>query len=177
MRPEDILDPNDTEDDINIFRPSLFYSTDNFPSYLKETGIINVLSLNAQSINSKFDSILVFLEYAKVQNICFHAICIEETWLNENSDLSLFNIDGNNCCFQGTRCSRHGGLITYEQLNSSVLKIDIKSETWEGLFVSIADNITGEEIVFGNIYRPPYDNNNEQNINTFIAELDPWLDS
>ena len=57
--------------------------------------------------------------------------------------------------------------------------IDIKSEVWEGLFVSIVDNITGKETVFGNIYWPPYDNNNEQNINTFIAELDPiigrWL--
>ena len=177
MRLEDVLDPNDTEDDINIFRPSLYYSTDNFPSYLKEPGKINVLSLNAQSINSKFDSILVLLEYAKVQNIYFHVIRIQETWLNDNSDLSLFNIDGYNCYFQGTRCSRHGGLITYvdSQLNSSVLNIDIKSEIWEGLFVSIVDNITGKETVLGNIYRPPYDNNNEQNINTFVAELDPII--
>ena len=130
MRLEDILDPNDTEDDINTFRPSLYYSTDNFPSYLKEPGKINVLNLNAQNINSKFDSILVLLEYAKVQNIYFHVIYIQETWLNDNSDLSLFNIDGYNCYFQGTRCSRHVGLITYvdSQLNSCVLNIDIKSD-------------------------------------------------
>ena len=90
MRLEDILDPNDI--------PVLFNWQ--LSVLRKGTRKINVLSLNAQSINSKFDSILVLLECAKAQNIYFHVICIQETWLNDNSDLSLFNIDGYNCYFQ-----------------------------------------------------------------------------
>ena len=177
MRLEDIIDSNDTEDDINVFRPSPYYLTDNLPSYLKETGNIDILSLNAQSINSKSDSILLLLETAKAQNIYFHVICLQETWLNANSDLSLFNIDGYIRYPQGTRCSRHGGLITYvdSKLNSSALNIDINSEIWEGLFISVVDNVTGKETVFGNIYWPPHDNNNEENVNTFVVELNPMI--
>ena len=155
MRLEDIIDSNDTEGDINVFRPSPYYLNDNLPSYLKETGKINILSLNAQSINSKFDSILLLLETTKAQNIYFHVVCLRETWLNDNSDLSLFNIDGYIRYSQGTRFSRHGGLITYvdSKSNSSARDIDINSEIWEGLFISVVDNVTGKETDFGNIYR------------------------
>ena len=74
MRLEDSIVSNDTEDDINVFRPSPYYLTDNLPSYLKESVKNNIPSLNAQSINSKFDSILLLLEIAKAQNIYFHVV-------------------------------------------------------------------------------------------------------
>ena len=55
---------------------------------------LNILSLNAQSINSKFDSILALLDIAKKSNVNFHSICIQKRWLKEGSDMSLFQIDG-----------------------------------------------------------------------------------
>ena len=90
----------------------------------------------------------------------FHLICLQETWLNDNSDLSLFNIDGNIRYSQGARCSRHGGLTTY--VDSKFNPSDTNSENWEGLFVSVVDNITRKEAAFGNIY-------------TSVVELDPTI--
>ena len=46
---------------------------------------------------------------------------------------------------------------------------------WEGLFVSVKDDYSEKEFVIGNIYRPPYNNNNEDNVNTFISELNPII--
>ena len=48
---------------------------------------------------------------------------------------------------------------------------------WEGLFILIKDLENQNDIVLGNIYRPPHDNNNQTNINTFVTELDPILSS
>ena len=54
------------------------------------------------------------------------------------------------------------------QFNASVIDIENISAVWEGLFVLVKDIENEKEIVIGNIYRPPYDNNNETNINTFV---------
>ena len=89
--------------------------------------------------------------------------------------MSLFQIDGYQCFFQGTQCSAHGGLVTYVEssLNCSKINIENGSSIWEGLFVSVKDDYSEKEFVIGNIYRPPYNNNNEDNINNFISEPNP----
>ena len=68
-------------------------------------------------------------------------------------------------------------LVTYIESSLSCSKINIenRSSIWEGLFVSVKDNYSEKEFVIGNIYRPPYNNNNEDNINTFISELNPII--
>ena len=139
----------------------------------------NVLSLNAQSINAKFDCLLVLIEVAKHQGISFHAICIQESWLSENADLSLLQTDGFRCYSQGKRCSAHGGLLTYisEDLHASKINMNIDSTVWEGLFIRIKDLENQKDLVLGNIYRPPHDNNTQINISTFVTELDPMLSS
>ena len=43
----------------------------------------------------------------------------------------------------------------------------------EGQFILVKDIEYYNEIVIGNIYRPPYGNNGKENIGTFISELDP----
>ena len=40
-------------------------------------------------------------------------MCIQETWLTDQSDVSLFKIDGYNLISQGKKCSAHGGLAIY----------------------------------------------------------------
>ena len=96
---------------------------------LQTVGNINILSLNTQSINAKFDTFIAFLEIAKQQNVHFHAICLQETWLSENSDLSLLQLNGFTCFSQGKQCSSHGGLITYidTNINASVINMEITS--------------------------------------------------
>ena len=44
---------------------------------------------NIQSINAKFDQLRIILEGLERQNCEFSAICLQETWLSEASDISL----------------------------------------------------------------------------------------
>ena len=138
---------------------------------MNRSGNFNVTSLNAQSINAKFDSLLILLEIARQQNITIHDMCIQESWLDENCDLSLYQIEGYTCISQDKRYSSHGGLMTYvnSQYNTSVIDVKNDSPIWGILFVTVKDMDIGKEFVVGNIYCPPYDNNNEQNVTTFVT--------
>ena len=171
------IDTSDDDGEINLVKPSLYYSIDDFPFYTKNHGSLNTLSLNAQSINSKSDSLVTFLEIARQQHVYFHAICLQETWLWDQSHPSLFQINGYRCFSQGKRCSPHSGLITYinSQLYASVIHIKNNSAVWEGLLVLVKDIDNEKEITKGNIYRTPYSNNNETNINTLVSELNPII--
>ena len=174
---ENVIDGSEDENEINLFNPSPHYLIEDLPFCLKKEGHLNIMSLNTQSINAKFDSILALLKIAQLQNVKFRVICIQETWLDDTADLSLFQIDGFNCFTQWKHCSSHGGLITYvdSRLNATKICSMNTSSVWEGLFVSIRDSSYKKEVVLGNIYRPPFDNNYEENINLFISELNPVI--
>ena len=161
---------------MTLMIPSQYYTVDNLPVKMSRSGNFNDISLNAQSINAIFDSLLILLGIAQ-QNIAIHVMCIQESWLYENCDLSLYQIEGHTCISQGKRCSSHGGLMTYvnSQYNTSVIDVKNDSPIWESLFVTVNDMDIGKEFVVGNTYRPPYDNNNEQNVTTFVTELEPII--
>ena len=82
-------------------------------------------------------------------------------WLSENADLSLLQIDGFRCYSQDKRCSAHGGLLTYisEDLQACKINLNIDPTVWEGVFIRIKDLENQKDLVLGNIYRPPHDNN------------------
>ena len=172
LRLDHILDPDEMEDEISCINPSPYYDTSKLPTFLKDEGHFNV-----QSINAKFDGLLLLLELAKKQYIYFHAICIQESWETDDSDLSSFQITGYQCISQGKICSSHGGLITYIDENYLATSINVNntSQIWEGQFIFVEDIECNNEIVIGSIYRPPYGNNGKENIGTFISELDPVL--
>ena len=177
LRLENIIDTSDEDHEINVVNPSLYYSIDDLPFHSKSQGSLNILSLNAQSIKSKLDSLVTFLEIVRQQTVYFQAICLQETWLSDQSDLSLFQIDDYRCFSRGKRCSPHGGLITYikSQRNASDFDSENDSTLWEGLYVLVKDIDNDNEITVGNIYRPPYDNNNETNANAFESESNPII--
>ena len=175
---DNIIDPSDESDEeMTLMIPSQYYTVDNLPVKMSRSGNSNIIRLNAQSINAKFDSLLMLLEIARQQNITIHVMCIQESWLDENCDLSLYQIEGYTCISLGKRCSSHGWLMTYvnSQYNTSVIDVKNDSPIWESLFVTVKDMNIGKEFVVGNIYRPPYDNNNEQNVTTFVTELEPVI--
>ena len=175
---DNIIDPSDESDEeMTLMIPSQYYTVDNLPVEISHSGKFNVISLNAQSINAKFDSRLILLEIARQQNITIHVICIQESWLDENCDLSLYQIEGLIRISQGKRRSSRGGLMTHvnSQYNTSVIDVKNDSPIWESLFFTVKDMDIGKEIVVGNIYRPPYDNDNEQNVTTFVTELEPII--
>ena len=78
---------------------------------------------------------------------------------------------------QSKICCGHGGLIIYlhNTLSYEPRNIYTRSDTWEGLFIDITSVNLSNKITLGNIYRPPKDNNNNTNIETFINELAPLI--
>ena len=78
---------------------------------------------------------------------------------------------------QSKICCGHGGLIIYlhNTLSYELRHIYTRSDTWEGLFIDITSDNFVNKITLGNTYRPPKDNNNNTNIETFINELAPLI--
>ena len=46
---------------------------------------------------------------------------------------------------------------------------------WEGLFLELRNSITDEKICISNIYKPPRNNNNNENISNFLNEFSPCI--
>lgn len=137
----------------------------------------SILSLNIQSLNSKFDSLTATLSYLESNNIRFSAICLQETWLNECQDISIFNIPGYNIIHSGKSCSECGGLLIYlhDSYSYKIKSVYKNSKLWEGLFIEVQGGNLNSKIVIGNIYRPPKHNNNNGTIENFISEITPII--
>ena len=92
--------------------------------------------------------------------------------------MTLFDIPSYKLIHQGSRCTRNGGLIIYlhEKYCSEVRNLYNSSDIWEGLFIDVTGHNLRKRLTIGNIYRPPHDNNNNKNIETFINEMSPIID-
>ena len=137
-----------------------------------------ILTLNIQSVNEKFNHLLPVIDNLTSQGLYFGAICLQETWTSTDSDLSLLQLPGYRLIHQGSKCTKHGGLMIY--LNKSysykIRNLFTNSNIVEGLFIDINGGNLCRTFTIGNIYRPPHDNNNNANIKQFISELSPITD-
>ena len=142
------LDSDENEEKINFIQPSLYYETESLPSCLKGEGHFNVLNLNTQSINAKFDA----LEIANQQDIFFHDICLQEIWLKEDANLSIFHIACYQCISKWKACSKHEDLMIYlhKNLFSTKISADNDSPIWESHFILVKDIEFNKEIILGN---------------------------
>ena len=78
----------------NLFqiKKSLYYDINNMITFLENhKNELCVLSLNIKSIRSKFPQLQSLLRILSNKSYCFDAICIQETWLNENDNYHFFN--------------------------------------------------------------------------------------
>ena len=68
--------------------------------------------MNIQSLSAKFDDLVILLDQLNddTRNI---AILIQESWLNDDSDLSQLQIEGYSLITLGRVCSSHSGLAIY----------------------------------------------------------------
>ena len=135
----------------------------------------SILSLNAQSIHAKIEELRVFIHSLSKINILFDAICIQETWLDSNSDVSQLTISGYRIILHNKSASAHGGLAIYLRSDYEYSDfISIKdSELWEGLFIRIKLQSLNKSLILGNVYRPP--NNLVEPTNTFFDEFSQRL--
>ena len=92
-------------------------------------------------------------------NCTFHAICLQESWLSNDADLFLFKLDNYNLISKVKTCSAHGGLVIY--LHNSYrhrnILTNVKSDIWEGQFISVINEKTNNKVIIGNVHRPPRD--------------------
>ena len=163
---------SDTNDEPQFVQNSNYFDDTSLIKKLStKTNSFNVLSLNCQSINAKIDQLKIKLKQWKNLNCKYSVICLQETWLSDNSDTSLIQIDNYTLISKGKTCSTHGGLLIYlhNTYRYKTISTNIKSDIWEGQFISVTTQQTNNKITIGNIYRPPRDIN--ENYQKFIDEF------
>jgi len=154
---ENVLENNEP----TIYLMSPYYEQDGFVRLLQnKTSCINVLSLNCQSLNAKYEELKVYLDIYNNGSQKIFALCLQETWLAADADLSHLQIPGYTLISKGKSCSAHGGVAIYldEKVSYRDLNIYGNPDTWDGLFLEITlgdENTESKKIILGNIYRPP----------------------
>ena len=63
-----------------------------------------------------------------------------------------------------------------ESFTYKIQKLYKKSDIWEGLFIEIKGEQLTKPLTIGNIYRPPFDNNSNSNVENFIQQFNPVID-
>ena len=171
---------DDPNNELRTYTDSPYITLDSLVTLLsKKTDQFSILNLNIQSLNSKFDAFTALLSYLEQKCIGFSAICLQETWLSDNHDTTVFNIPGYHLVHSGKSSSECGGLIIYvsDTYSFSVKNVFRDSSLWEGLFIEVHGGPLESKLVIGNIYRPPKYNNNNATVENFVNEITPIISS
>ena len=177
----DLFENNNMETDSEnneplLFQNSPYYRDADFKKLLEtKSNIFSIISLNCQSLNAKFDQLKAYIEMYNNDECKICAICLQETWLAADSDLSLLQIDGYQLISVGKSSSAHGGVAIYlhDSFSYSISQFSIDSDIFDIQLIEIPiENEYGESktLHLGNIYRPPRPTS--ENIETFISQLD-----
>ena len=164
-----------------LFENSPYYNSPEEIDLLKsKEGAFSIFSLNCQSLQAKFDQLKIYLENFTMARCPFTVIALQETWLNDNHDLSFLQLEGYNFIHKPRSCSAHGGVAIYLKGNCEykVLSITSESNIWDGLFVEVILNNSEngnsrKKVIVGNIYRPP--RNTVDNYEIFCNEIEMVL--
>ena len=140
-----VLQINSKHDDqTETFVPSNYYSIDDFNKIGKNTDHnFSVLSLNIESIKSKFNQLIGLAEILDRNSCKIDAYLIQETWLDElqckSNVINNYHIPGYHTISLGHKCGRKGGIIIYlnENYTYSLRNLYTTSQHWEGLFIDI----------------------------------------
>ena len=169
-------DENDENSHINLIGHSPYLDNEQTIKFLCDNSTnFNVLSTNIESVRAKFDEISIYLNLLRESNVEFDAICLQECWISDDTDLALIHLDGYNLIAQGKSCSNKGGLMIYlrDHYTYKELKFDYSTTRWEGQFIETSINNSARKILIGNIYRPP--RNLNDNYSNFTNELSSIL--
>ena len=110
-----------------IYHPSPYYEVEHLTDMLRsyDHKPFSLITLNSQSLYAKLEQLKVYLHTIENANCQIHVICIQESWINENTDLQQFNIPGYNFISKSATCSSHGGVAMYirDDMNYKILNI------------------------------------------------------
>ena len=106
---------NSSDDIDNSFSPSDYYDIESFikiTEKLEQT--FSTVTLNMESIQSKFDLLLSFVDTISQKNFYFDSLLLQETWLTdkqcEPEEIKRFDIPGYHTIPLGRKCGRKVGL-------------------------------------------------------------------
>ena len=107
----------------DVIQQSNYYDQESLAGiFTTNISSFNILSLNCQSIKAKIDEIKIKIKQWESVNCSFDAICLQESWLSNEADLSMFKLDNYKIISKGKTCSAHGGLVIY--LHNSYIAIN-----------------------------------------------------
>jgi exonuclease III len=174
-------------EDIDIYREidiqSSYYSPDKFCEKFKNSKNISILSLNIQSINSKFSSLSDLIHFWKEKGVIFDIICLQECYSIVIP--TIFEISLYHPIVFKTRTTFVGGGVAFyinKSLNFSVLNeySIFHEKIIESLFIELEFN-NKKKLVIGNFYRSPSTGVNDltpnMQIELFLEHLQGILDS
>jgi len=157
----------------NIFQNSPYYDITGCKEILSNhQKHFTVLSLNCQSLSAKIEEFKLFLEQCDTK---FSAICLQETWITANMDLSLLEIGEYNLISMKKSCSKHGGVAVYlhESYEYRLIENILDPTDFDAQFieVSLTDIAkASKKVIICNIYRPP--RQRVENITAFTHDLE-----
>ena len=134
------------EDDSNegiphLFEQSHYYNNEEVTQILTEKqNVFNLFSLNCQSLCSKFDQLQLYVEYFNKSTCSFSVICLQETWLSADHDISLLQLNGYKFIYKPKLSSLHGGVAFYikDSLEFRILPSVVNDEICDSLFIEIS---------------------------------------
>ena len=94
-----------------------------------------IISLNCQSLSAKIDNLKILMHNLDNQQVYIDAICLQESWLSDLSDLSLLHIEGYQLISMAKHCSAHSGLYLSNKYQHKVLNIHEQSNLWDGQLI------------------------------------------
>ena len=174
-----MLDTNDKEhaNEAQIIKHSAYYGETEFSKLLSKKAGLTILSVNIQCINTKFDDFESFINRMNLTN-SISVICLQECWLKETDNISMFNLTDYNLVSLPRSCCGHGGLMIYVHnqfkctpINHNIMK---KATDWEYLCVEIShQKHNAKKYIISNIYRKPGEELDEFNV--FLEEFTSFI--
>ena len=82
-----------------------YYTDEEMIELLHNKSTCSVISLNCQSIASKFDEFQYFMNYLITHNCHMDVINLQETWQSNDAYFNDFTLSGYNMYFQPAICS------------------------------------------------------------------------
>ena len=103
-----------SENELDTIRLSKYIDIENHKTNCEKNGSnCIVLSMNIQSLSAKFGDLVILLDQLNDDTRNIAAILIQESWLNDDSDLSQLQMEGFSLITLGSVCSSHSGLAIY----------------------------------------------------------------
>ena len=104
---------NNTKDEYDIIPLSTYTDVNTLAERMSaNNSTLSILSLNAQSINAKFDELKITIDQLnEIHRVS--VICIQESWQDCNANIDLYGLNNYNLISKGNYVSEHGGLLIY----------------------------------------------------------------